>query len=238
MTQGTSPHNTFQINGLGPGEYTFVLTDVNGCRYTTVQTLSTTCNMMYDMVSNGTTVMITNVTGIPPFTYSTVGVAPVTIDDNYYTFTNLSTGDHFITVTDVNGCEKTEGVNIKEELIFIKRQQCNTDVKGFNHNQIGLLPNDRYYSYRIFNPNWTLADHPNTSWTQMGLGSDIPYYWPTLQDQVQESWYNHIQVREIKSDGSGDAKPGGLYGEWNCQCVLTNCDALGDAKCKCDEDYE
>lgn len=105
---GTSPHMFTNISG---GPHMVTIKDNVGCTRTinvnvangsgpTASAISsaTSCNG----ASNGT-IMVTGTNGTPPYSFSLDGAPPVT-GPNPYTFSNLSSGIHTVTVRDVPGC--------------------------------------------------------------------------------------------------------------------------------------
>jgi len=110
---------TYQFNNLNSGTYTIIIEDATGCLYTqevliiseskfvvSTQVTGTTCNL-----PNGT-INVTSFTGFTsPLDYSLDGIQNI-IDTNLsaITFSNVSSGQHSISVTDADGCSITKQV--------------------------------------------------------------------------------------------------------------------------------
>jgi gliding motility-associated-like protein len=131
-TSGTAPY-TYEMDGNGvfqasnvftnllPGTHNVLITDANGCTgrqnlfigsgsglaSSTPTTTATTC----PGVNNGSiTIVVTN--GTAPFTFVIDGGAGIVQPTGTYTFTNLASGSHTITFTDVTGCSGTRTVTV------------------------------------------------------------------------------------------------------------------------------
>jgi gliding motility-associated-like protein len=102
---GNQLTNTF--NGYGAGTYTITVTDFNNCTATTIITLSApptlnvTANFTPITTCNGTTTIVTTVSGgASPYQYQLNG-GPL---QGSNTFLNVSSGTYTISVTDANNC--------------------------------------------------------------------------------------------------------------------------------------
>lgn len=108
-----SNQTTYKFNGLSDGTYTVTVQDATGCYYTseitviaenkfelTTQITGTTCGL-----NNGTIDLTISTGGTAPYDYYLDSVAQ-TIDTNLtsFTFTNVSAGQHTVTVIDFDGC--------------------------------------------------------------------------------------------------------------------------------------
>jgi len=113
----TTSSNGFDILDLAPGTYTVTVVDANGCSKTVTflvpssggsidfqsMVMAAGCNMFGS-------IWINQVTGVPPFVFTWTG--PIsgthTTANNAYDINNLPGGIYTVTVTDGNGCSKTE----------------------------------------------------------------------------------------------------------------------------------
>jgi gliding motility-associated-like protein len=103
------------LNNLVAGNYTVIVTDINGCTATTIATVlqptQLTATSTQNSVScfggtNGSFTVTAN-GGTPSYSYnigSGVQASPI--------FTNLGAGNYTITVTDLNGCTATTSVTV------------------------------------------------------------------------------------------------------------------------------
>lgn len=109
------------FSGLYSGTYTVSVQDASGCYYMNDVTLfatntftistevtGTTCNQ-----DNGYITVIKTIGGEPPYDYSLDGLVNVfNTAQSAITFSNVSTGQHTITVTDNTGCTQTTQVYV------------------------------------------------------------------------------------------------------------------------------
>ena len=117
----TSNAASYTFSELSGGTYTVILEDSSGCYFLsesailsqnsftiTASTTGTTC-----AANNGTIVVEKSVGGTSPFDYSLDGIQNV-IDTtaSAVTFSNVSAGQHTISVTDASGCTQTQQVTI------------------------------------------------------------------------------------------------------------------------------
>lgn len=117
----TSNAASYTFTELTGGTYTVILEDASGCYFLsesailsqntftiTASTTGTTC-----AANNGTIVVEKSVGGASPFDYSLDGIQNV-IDTtaSAVTFSNVSAGQHTISVTDASGCTQTQQVFI------------------------------------------------------------------------------------------------------------------------------
>ena len=120
-TNVNSVQTSQTFTNLTSGTYTVAVQDASGCALIqetslvaedtftiSAQTTGTTCSQ-----SNGTILVTRSAGGIEPFDFSLDGLYNV-IDTNLsaVTFTNVSTGQHTITVTDATGCTQTSQVYV------------------------------------------------------------------------------------------------------------------------------
>ena len=117
----TSNAASYTFSELSGGTYTIILEDASGCYFLsesailsqnsftiTASTTGTTC-----AANNGTIIVEKSEGGTPPFDYSLDGIQNV-IDTtaSAVTFSNVSAGQHTISVTDASGCTQTQQVSI------------------------------------------------------------------------------------------------------------------------------
>jgi large repetitive protein len=101
FTQGTT-------NGFGPGTYTLMLTDANGCTVTCVQNITgppplypSNTVVIQPLCFNGLGSISTSaIGGLPPYTYA-LNTGAYTNTANY---TNLTPGTYVVHIQDANGC--------------------------------------------------------------------------------------------------------------------------------------
>ena len=122
ITGGTAPYTILWSNGattetatgLAPGNYSVIVTDVNGCGATAQVTIGGTSgiDLMITGVNAGcaangsASAMVTPGTGTPPFTYLwNTGETTSIIN-------NLSAGTYSVTVTDAAGCTAADQVTV------------------------------------------------------------------------------------------------------------------------------
>ena len=122
-TNVTNTLTTQLFSNLGSGTYGVAVQDAAGCSYideitlfaTNTYTISTevtgtTCNQ-----NNGLILVTRTEGGAPPYDYSLDGIQDI-LDTTLsaVTFTNVSSGQHTITVTDATGCTQTTQVYVNE----------------------------------------------------------------------------------------------------------------------------
>ena len=123
MSNVSSTDTSFKFNGLSSGTYTVMVQDDSNCSFSQVialvatdtytistQTTGTTCNQ-----NNGVIKVTKTNGGTAPYDYSLDGVTYFLDNpsDNA-TFTNVSSGQHTVSVIDADGCEQTKQVYIEE----------------------------------------------------------------------------------------------------------------------------
>jgi gliding motility-associated-like protein len=111
---GASPHT---FTNVAAGLHTVTITDNIGCNVLLIETVAAGAGINANLsstatactgVSNGT-ITADATTGTPPYTYQLDGGAPQA-GANPYTFVNVASGVHTITVTDNSGCSYTNTV--------------------------------------------------------------------------------------------------------------------------------
>lgn len=156
--------NNPSINNLSAGVYLLTITDANGCIAATQfnisepQQLITSVSNFTDITCNGFndgTIQTNTVGGTVPYLYQwTSGTS------NMPNTTNLSSGNHIITVTDNNGCIDTASAFINEpSLITITVQGGNTICPG----QVANLSATAFGGTGAYSYQWT---NGNTGATQ------------------------------------------------------------------------
>jgi uncharacterized protein (DUF2141 family) len=121
-TSNIATSQTSQLfSNLSTGTYTVAIQDASGCAYMnevtlfatdtytiSTQTTGTTCNQ-----NNGSILVTKTNGGQPPYDYSLDGIQNI-LDSTLsaVTFTNVSSGQHTITVTDATGCTQTTQVYV------------------------------------------------------------------------------------------------------------------------------
>jgi len=142
---GTAPYsylwsnseNNSSINNLTAGVYSVVVTDANGCSYTTSVTIteptlltaSTTSNDVTCYGGNDGNATVTANGGTSPYTYLW------NTTDNTASISNITAGTYSATVTDANGCTATSSVTINQgpQLVItssITEPWCNGGTDG------------------------------------------------------------------------------------------------------------
>ncbi|MBN9386395.1 MAG: SprB repeat-containing protein, partial [Chitinophagaceae bacterium] len=116
---GTGPYTiTPAQTGLAAGNYTFTITDANGCSInipvtitqpTPITTTSTTTNVACNGEATGSAT-VTASGGTPPYSYSW----NTTPTQTTATASGLAAGSYTVTVTDAKGCTKTATVTISQ----------------------------------------------------------------------------------------------------------------------------
>jgi Leucine-rich repeat (LRR) protein len=119
-----SGNNTVQIfPDLSSGIYSVVVQDSSSCSYIeevmliatdtftiSANTTGTTCN-----ISNGIVLVEKSEGGVPPFNYSLDGIQNYfNIPQSAVTFSNVSSGEHTISVSDAAGCVQTKQIYVEE----------------------------------------------------------------------------------------------------------------------------
>ena len=130
----TSPVQTDSTaTGLVAGTYTVTVTDANGCTTTASAVVTEPLGMVLTMSSNPTScfggndgsaaVSVSGGSGNYTYLWNT--------NDTTVAITNLVAGNYIVTVTDVNGCSRTDSVQVTEPTqMFINTLK--TDVSCFN----------------------------------------------------------------------------------------------------------
>ncbi len=186
---GTSPY-TYSINngvfsgnnnfsGLVAGSYTIKIKDQNGCTKDSVVNLTEPSKVNFTYVANPTicfgsstgSVVVSANGGTPIYTYA-ADTNPFQISN---TLSNLSSGNHIITVKDSNGCTTDTVVNIEEALpiyfsnLSIQNPTCENFKDGnFSINGIGGTPP---YQFSIDGINFSISN----GFSNLGEGSITVY---------------------------------------------------------------
>ncbi|MEL6989274.1 MAG: hypothetical protein AAGK97_15795, partial [Bacteroidota bacterium] len=153
----------FDITGLSPGTYQVTVTDDNGCSKTVTFVVAnqggglTFNSMVMEATCDSFGVIwINEVTGVPPFTFEWTGSATGshTTNNNAYDIGNLPAGMVTVTVTDANGCSKTETFDLGDGN--------NPPMAGFTYTVDGL---DVAFNNTADTDNltWTFGDGGNSN---------------------------------------------------------------------------
>jgi gliding motility-associated-like protein len=115
---GTTPYSgTGSVNNLAAGNYSYVITDANGCTSTATATinqppaLSATTNSTPSTCGNADGSITINANGgVSPYTYNTTGSY-----QSSNQFNNVLSGSYTVIVQDANGCTFTTSVNVANQ---------------------------------------------------------------------------------------------------------------------------
>jgi len=142
---GTSPYltdssifsNTFTIDSIPAGNFTFVLEDANGCIYQETILFSEPNPIQHNFISTHINCAAWNNGSVTDSVYGGVGSATTysylwDSGETSYSLANLTAGTYAITVTDENGCEDTESVIINDDNVFEATQGSNISVGCFD----------------------------------------------------------------------------------------------------------
>ena len=150
-TGGTAPYTfvwsngagTEDISGLSPGNYSVQITDANGCTKAesftiTEPTVRAFSHSKVDVSCFGgsdASINISIVGGTAPYTYAWSNGA--TSED----ISGLSAGDYTVVVTDVNGCQISQTINVVEPVAALTTVESITNLTcfGANDGSIELL---------------------------------------------------------------------------------------------------
>jgi gliding motility-associated-like protein len=147
---GTAPYTylwntgviTEDITGLAAGIYTVTVTDVNSCVFTVVDTIVqppgalsvalTTAQNVFCYGGNNGAVNISTSGGTGPYTYQW------STGDSISNLAGLTAGIYTVTVTDINGCNSNQSINITEPVIALNANPfdiqdvlCKNDSTGY-----------------------------------------------------------------------------------------------------------
>jgi gliding motility-associated-like protein len=113
-------------NNLAPGQYTFTVTDANGCSIGNTYTINAPATPLIASVNSTAvlcfgeddgTITVTVSGGSPNYTLTSPTLNPpnaiIALSGGSYIYPNVSSGTHNITVTDANGCDTTFSVSIE-----------------------------------------------------------------------------------------------------------------------------
>ncbi|MBN9386397.1 MAG: SprB repeat-containing protein, partial [Chitinophagaceae bacterium] len=152
---GTGPYTiTPTQTGLTASNYTFTVTDANGCSInvpvtiaqpTPITTTSTTTNVACNGGSTGSAT-VTASGGTPPYSYSW-NTTPV---QTTATASGLAAGSYTVTVTDANGCTKTATVAISQPTtITATTAITNVSCNGGSNGAVVITPSGGTGPYTI-----------------------------------------------------------------------------------------
>jgi len=133
---------SFTFNELSGGTYSIVVQDTSGCFFTTESAILANNTFTISGVTTGTTCSGDNGTiyvsksdgGISPFDYSLDNIQNI-IDTTAtgVTFTNVSAGQHTISVVDASGCTQTQQIFVETSVPLIYNlyaTSCGTGSSG------------------------------------------------------------------------------------------------------------
>lgn len=113
-------------NNLAPGQYTFAVTDANGCSIGNTYTINAPATPLIASVDSTAvlcfgedsgTITVTANGGSPNYILTSPTLTPpiaiIALSGGSYIYPNVSFGSHYITVTDANGCDTTFSVSIE-----------------------------------------------------------------------------------------------------------------------------
>jgi gliding motility-associated-like protein len=129
-----------QNNGIGAGSYSVTVTDTNGCTVQNSVVLNepTELQISTSVTSNfnGYPITCTGANDGSALVNSNGGTAPYTIlwsnGDTSLTTNNLSAGTYFVTVTDANGCSKSDSVVLTDPIGLSNLTLSASSYNGFN----------------------------------------------------------------------------------------------------------
>jgi gliding motility-associated-like protein len=129
-----------QNNGIGAGSYSVTVTDTNGCTVQNSVVLNepTELQISTSVTSNfnGYPISCTGANDGSALVNSNGGTAPYTIlwsnGDTSLTTNNLSAGTYFVTVTDANGCSKSDSVVLTDPIGLSNLTLSASSYNGFN----------------------------------------------------------------------------------------------------------
>lgn len=134
------------LSGLAAGTYLVGAQDQSGCSTTTsievtepaVPLVLTLTGQDLNCFESGDGAVEADLNGVSPFQYEIADVLgnPIeaTANASVYTFQNLDAGTYFVTVTDAEGCEVTENIEVFEPDL-LQADASSTPVLCFNGNQ-------------------------------------------------------------------------------------------------------
>lgn len=188
----------YTFNNLSSGLYTVAVQDNTGCgksdevmiiatdKFTiSVSSTPTTCN-----ISNGSVTVEATTGYTPPLTYSLDGSQTLITSLTAVTFSNVSAGQHTVTVTDAFGCVQTKQIFVPFSiplLFSLYAVQCN----GGNNGSVTALITSGTppYSFQWSN---NIPGNPQTSYVE-GLGTGT--YGVTIVDSSNCSLYQEVSIR-------------------------------------------
>ena len=135
--------------GLAAGDYTFTVTDANGCETTVDVTITEPTNELTATAGSQVNVSCKGGNNGSVVITPAGGTAGYTITPAQ---TGLAAGDHTFTVTDANGCETTVDVTITEptnDLSATAGSQVNVSCKGGNNGSVVITPAGGTAGYTI-----------------------------------------------------------------------------------------
>ena len=142
---GTAPYltdssifsNTFTIDSIPAGNFTFVLEDANGCSYQETILFNEPSPIEHNFILTHINCAAWNNGSVTDSVYGGVGSATTysylwDSGETTYSLANLAIGTYTITVSDENGCEDTESVTINDNNVFEATEGSNISVGCFD----------------------------------------------------------------------------------------------------------
>ena len=131
---------TSQNNGIGAGSYSVIVTDTNGCTVQNSVVLNepTELQISTSITSNfnGYSISCTGANDGSAMVSASGGTAPYTIlwsnGDTSSTSNNLSAGTYFVTITDANGCSKSDSVVLTDPIGLSNLTLSVSSYNGYN----------------------------------------------------------------------------------------------------------
>lgn len=142
---GTTPYSyswnngdtTQNLQSLVAGNYSVLITDINGCTSTSVYTInepaqalnaSTTSTNVNCFAASSASINVTTIGGTAPYTYNWNTGA------NTASLTNISAGTYAVTITDANGCSYSTNATVQQPSATLSASYLVQDVACFGGN--------------------------------------------------------------------------------------------------------
>jgi hypothetical protein len=219
-TGGTAPYlyqlsNGVSINSslsattfssLGGGDYTYTVTDADGCIQTGIVSIVTGTPILFSLyptscgIGSGGTMTALISSGTPPFTFTwsdNVSGNPQTI-----TVSGLTGGTYTLTLVDVSGCTQTRTSNVSCNPIETTYQiftMCESDFQYTSGTKRGVLQmlNDGYYDLTSGNTNCLLSATTFVAQIEVsGVTYSQSFYTGTtlLDIPTDTQWYDTVET--------------------------------------------
>ncbi|MCB0396547.1 MAG: gliding motility-associated C-terminal domain-containing protein [Flavobacteriales bacterium] len=184
---------TISITGLGPGTYSFTVTDNNGCTasrsvgivLTPMVTASHTSTDANCNLGSDGTISLTVSGGQTPYTYSWVPGGYTTAN-----VTGLSAGTYYVTATDAWGCSVVDSTTISEPSAMILTGSKNDATCGSSNGQVSISASGG-------NPGYTYLWSPGNYTTATVTGLSAGAYMVTVTDNTGCDITSSVVVNNI-----------------------------------------